>query len=521
MDEMRAMLDTLMGADRNEVDSEKANKKKSHFSDPEVCKMFLVAFCPHELFPNTRASIGPCDLLHSVAARQQLADLPENTRQKYIDAYEDQLAAVLRRSVDGAEIRIRKAIERVESTAATGMKPSERQTKIDSLKSQISETLELAADAGDEHDIERAAAMHRQADLLVKEVERLGAQHKHLLSLEERQRKEKEKETGEMLTEEEAIKEEVKDASEADAKTPDNKDNKEGTTKKKKEKDKNDVPLLSGDSMTDEDRAAYDAFLWEKVCPVCGAMQSVGDTTARFESHVTGKLHQGYELVRNTLKQLDQKRRLRRGPADPYKSHSSAAPSSSLALASPSTKGASSSAGSQQSQVLVDALTGRAIEHRTSSKSGFQDAPAGFMSGSNSSERVVGDGPLVGVDDAMDIRLATAEANGRATIFHVVGTESEYQELRQRERERRRAREEEEDRRRRDRHREFERKRRRSASPARRRAGGSSGRRRRGSSLPTRGMSTTSSAPLRCTAKPTCSSKKWSVSALNTNTSSR
>lgn len=34
-----------------------------------------------------------------------------------------------------------------------------------------------------------------------------------------------------------------------------------------------------------------------RVCPVCGAMQSLGDATSRFESHVSGKQH----VVRYTL----------------------------------------------------------------------------------------------------------------------------------------------------------------------------------------------------------------------------
>ena len=37
MDEARAMLDELMGQERNLMEDEKKNRKR-HFSDPEVCK---------------------------------------------------------------------------------------------------------------------------------------------------------------------------------------------------------------------------------------------------------------------------------------------------------------------------------------------------------------------------------------------------------------------------------------------------------------------------------------------------
>ncbi|ETW28130.1 hypothetical protein PFFCH_04481 [Plasmodium falciparum FCH/4] len=54
MEEMRSLLDSLMGKDRNETDS----KKKYSFKDENVCKYYLIDFCPHDLFPNTKSDIG-------------------------------------------------------------------------------------------------------------------------------------------------------------------------------------------------------------------------------------------------------------------------------------------------------------------------------------------------------------------------------------------------------------------------------------------------------------------------------
>ena len=58
MDEMRAMLDSLMGKDRNEAASEKAKKRKQTFTDPDVCRYYLLDFCPHDLFPGTKSHLG-------------------------------------------------------------------------------------------------------------------------------------------------------------------------------------------------------------------------------------------------------------------------------------------------------------------------------------------------------------------------------------------------------------------------------------------------------------------------------
>jgi len=57
--ELKAMLDELMGKDRNMSLDEKSTRGE-HWSDDHVCKSFLVRFCPHDLFTNTRADLGPC-----------------------------------------------------------------------------------------------------------------------------------------------------------------------------------------------------------------------------------------------------------------------------------------------------------------------------------------------------------------------------------------------------------------------------------------------------------------------------
>jgi hypothetical protein len=56
---MRAMLDELMGKQRNAPLSEqKAGALR--WDDPNVCKFQLVGVCPHKLFKNTRSDMGAC-----------------------------------------------------------------------------------------------------------------------------------------------------------------------------------------------------------------------------------------------------------------------------------------------------------------------------------------------------------------------------------------------------------------------------------------------------------------------------
>lgn len=51
MDEQRAILDALMGMDR---DGEAAAGKVKHFTDPDICPFYMCGMCPHEMFTNTK-----------------------------------------------------------------------------------------------------------------------------------------------------------------------------------------------------------------------------------------------------------------------------------------------------------------------------------------------------------------------------------------------------------------------------------------------------------------------------------
>ena len=57
MDATRALLDELMGKDRNVPLSEK-KAKNLHFADAVVCKYELAGLCPFTLFKNTKSDLG-------------------------------------------------------------------------------------------------------------------------------------------------------------------------------------------------------------------------------------------------------------------------------------------------------------------------------------------------------------------------------------------------------------------------------------------------------------------------------
>ncbi|XP_022731154.1 luc7-like protein 3 isoform X2 [Durio zibethinus] len=64
MDAQRALLDELMGTARNLTEEQKKGYREIRWDDKEVCAFYMVRFCPHDLFVNTRSDLGPCPRVH-------------------------------------------------------------------------------------------------------------------------------------------------------------------------------------------------------------------------------------------------------------------------------------------------------------------------------------------------------------------------------------------------------------------------------------------------------------------------
>lgn len=62
-EQMAAMLNELMGPKRN---ADFGDTNEPDFDEPDVCKHFLVAFCPNEMFRNTKADLGYCSKVRSL-----------------------------------------------------------------------------------------------------------------------------------------------------------------------------------------------------------------------------------------------------------------------------------------------------------------------------------------------------------------------------------------------------------------------------------------------------------------------
>jgi hypothetical protein len=115
VDYARTMLDRLLGPDRNNN-----QRRKLDFWDESVCKCFLVDFCPHDLFINTKSDIGPCPKIHDDQLKEEYQEslknnwANENGETKNPDNYEYELFVAIEMLVRDLDRKIRRGRERVE-----------------------------------------------------------------------------------------------------------------------------------------------------------------------------------------------------------------------------------------------------------------------------------------------------------------------------------------------------------------------------------------------------------------------
>lgn len=91
---------------------EKVKIPKHLFLSKKTCKFFLCAFCPHELFVNTRADLGPCLKTHDEELKKQY----EKSSRFGKLGYEDDFERFLRSLLNDVERKIRRGMERLKLT---------------------------------------------------------------------------------------------------------------------------------------------------------------------------------------------------------------------------------------------------------------------------------------------------------------------------------------------------------------------------------------------------------------------
>ena len=176
MEGLRKTLDNLMGKDRNLPIKEQILKKK-HFDDPDVCKFFLIGFCPHELFTYVKSSnIGECHYRHDQQFKINF-ELDPN-KEKYQIKYEEDLISFLESITSELDIKIKRCLERIEMPPPEQVLNKDTQIELENLDKEITEKISEAEHLGEMGLIE-------QSEKLMKEIEQIKIQRNLLTNTKE------------------------------------------------------------------------------------------------------------------------------------------------------------------------------------------------------------------------------------------------------------------------------------------------------------------------------------------------
>ncbi|KAF3933719.1 hypothetical protein ABW19_dt0204099 [Dactylella cylindrospora] len=124
--EQRRLLEQLMGTTRT--------PSSTKYTDPTVCRSYLVGTCPHDLFTNTKQDLGPCPKLHSEPLK---SDYETDKAAGKDPGYEWDYARDLQKYVEECNRRIDSAQRRLEKTPEEIMKTNQLLKSISDLEKSI------------------------------------------------------------------------------------------------------------------------------------------------------------------------------------------------------------------------------------------------------------------------------------------------------------------------------------------------------------------------------------------------
>mmetsp|Transcript_35953 Transcript_35953/g.84209 ORF Transcript_35953/g.84209 Transcript_35953/m.84209 type:complete len:428 (-) Transcript_35953:48-1331(-) len=169
MDETRALLDALMGPNRNQEKTKAGPKGEPDWVDRSVCKNFLVGFCPHDWFGSmAKRQLKPCTKIHSDFMKSQFEEHPDSA--KYRVEYEEEFLAYLERIASECDQYIKR--ERPKCRPRGGKTvplPASVQAKVEELEKRYADLIKSAEKSADEDSSLALSQAQMKQALAVKE----------------------------------------------------------------------------------------------------------------------------------------------------------------------------------------------------------------------------------------------------------------------------------------------------------------------------------------------------------------
>lgn len=168
----KQLLDELMGRDRDLG----AEERKNDFTwdGPDICKHFLVKFCPNDLFVNTKADLGACPKIHDERLKKEY----EKSSRFQQMGYEEDFLRFCQGMLSEVDKRIRRARQRLslsnkESSMSQPTPSKNNDEKVDVLSERINELLVQVENLGCEGKVEEAQGIMKLCEQLKEEREAL------------------------------------------------------------------------------------------------------------------------------------------------------------------------------------------------------------------------------------------------------------------------------------------------------------------------------------------------------------
>jgi len=185
MDEARKLLDSLMGPSRNK--SHEEQQRDDAWKDANVCKHFLVGFCPNQgednWFRNTRRDPGTCSKIHSELLRAQFESHAD--RSKYAEEYEREFLYFLEGLIFEADSWIgREKVNCKPAGKVTRMPPHVEQS-LASMQEESEALMRKAEDLAEASQLEPSKKAFVRAQDLSKEIDDIKEKYTYMSRGEE------------------------------------------------------------------------------------------------------------------------------------------------------------------------------------------------------------------------------------------------------------------------------------------------------------------------------------------------
>uniref|UniRef100_A0A2P2I2Y9 Luc7-like protein 3 n=1 Tax=Hirondellea gigas TaxID=1518452 RepID=A0A2P2I2Y9_9CRUS len=173
-----ALLDELMGRNRN-INPNDSNNKLT-WESPEICRHYLVKFCPHDLFTNTKSDLGLCEKIHDEDIKREFESSNTHRRPAFEDdfiRYADTMLLDVDKRIRKGRQRLSLSVKEALNNATTGDVAVDEQIEL--LSERITGLVNEAERLGNEGSVEEAQGLTKLCDTLREERDKLRKAHEN------------------------------------------------------------------------------------------------------------------------------------------------------------------------------------------------------------------------------------------------------------------------------------------------------------------------------------------------------